>query len=894
MFINIDYNKRPKEAKLHLAKPNKRVVSHIHEKFNDSLSVKLGNINELSFSIPHFIIDEENGQTITNPHVDLIKEKMLIRVTLGTYKEWYIVDEIEEDSDDTDIFNVTAFSLGYELKGKRISGLVEDSINATDLLTKILEPTIWRIGEVDPIFDVMFRSFDSGTDSNSLDCITQAGETYGALIIWDTIGRKVSLKDATKNGRFRGLTVSYGRFLRSLRRTRTTDEMVTRMYVYGNEDISINSVNPTGQSYIEDFSFFMFPFERDANRNVLKSSDFMSDELCHAILDHKDLVNQYAPEINQNNVELSNKRTSLITEQSKLDQLNIDLQNILDLLDVAKSAEDDEAIIQRSQERDLKESQIQAQELVVMQLENQVITLEDEISNIQEIISQQANFTQELLDELSLYIIESTWRDDRYIDVQELYNDALKKFSEIRQPKVVIEASIDNLLNIVEEQYYWDKLTLGDLIKVKYKEMNIEYMAKIIEINYDFENGETTLTIANTTDLLNDNEKLIQLLNSNSSASSLVQNNKYKWDKVNTVEKTVMNLITSEWDATKQKIIAGVKNTVEVGNRGIIIKNPDYPDEVVIMQSGVIALSKDGGETWKTAIKPDGIVAERLIGQIIAGQELLITNSKGSFTLDNNGARFDVKSFIITSSSGGDENLMDKILNNSDFIDEYRDDNMITAYEKKMIKQEWQKIVDEYNANSTKLTNYYDDAGLSLQFVSNYHTRYNELYEYLFVRLFGDKALLSDDNMAYTTRVIGDEFNVVFRNYESAETELSSQLAIRAKQLADQAINDAKDAQDRIDEVENDVVYKTELHSTNGDLFSNGNIQTTLYVVVYRGKDDITNTLPNSSFIWRKADKDGVQDTAWNIAHNGVGKSIQITRNDIYRKATFWCDIDIQ
>lgn len=890
MFINVDYNKRKKEAKLHLAKPNKRIVSPIWEKFSDSLSIKLGNINELSFSIPHFIEDEENGQTITNPHIDSIKEKMLIRVTLDTYKEWYIIDGIEEDVDDSDTFNVKAFSLGYELKGKRISGLVEENINATQLLTKLLEPTVWKIGTVDPMFDGMFRSFESGDDSNSLDCIMQAGETFGALIEWDTAGRKVSFKDMAKNGKFRGMSVSYGRFLRSLKRTRTTDEMVTRMHVYGSEGISIHSVNPSGMGYIEDFTYFMYPFERDVNKNVITSSNFMSDELCNALLDHQALVETNAPSIKVLTDELATKQASLITEQSELDTLKLELESILELLDVAKSSEDEVAIGQRTTEKNAKESAIASQNIVVNNLKSDITSLESQITTKQNTIAQQSNFTLELLEELNLYIIESTWRDDKYINVKELYDDAITKFTEIRQPKVVIEVTIDNLLNIVEEQYYWDKLTLGDLIKVKYKEMNIEYMAKIIEINYDLENGEATLTIANTIDILNETDKLVQLLYSGASATSIVQNNKYKWNKVNAVQQQVSSLLTDEWDATKQKIIAGVNNSIEVGNRGIIIKNPDFPMEVVIMQSGVIALSKDGGETWKTAIKPDGIVAERLIGQIIAGQELLITNSSGSFTMDNNGATFDVGSFIIRS---GTDNLVDRWQGTGNFVDEFKDDNIITAYEKKILKIKWEEIAKRYTANDTKLIGYYADAGVSLQFVNDYHNRYDELYAYLFVTLRGNYPLLADANMTNTTTIIGTEFDTAFRSYDSALVELEKQLSIRAKVLADQGIADAKSANDLAVEVMDDVVYKTELHSSNGLVFKNGDINTTVTAKVYRGKDDITSTLLASAFIWKKTNRNGLTDTTWNNAHVGVGNQITISATDVEQKATFWCEINI-
>jgi len=890
LFINIDYNKKPQKAKIELAKPNKKIRSNIHESFNAGLNIKLGKINELTFSIPHYLW--ENDQKVYNKHVDEIKERMLLRVKYGAYIEWFLVDSIEEDGDDEDTFNVTAQSLAYELRGSDSSGIEEEAINATGLLNLILKDTAWKIGTIDPIFDAMFRSFETGDDENALDSITTAGETFGALIIWNTETREVSFKDFATYGRFRGMTVNYGKYLKSIKRSRTQDELTTILHVYGSEGLSIHSHNPTGQAYIEDYSYFMHPFERNAQRQVLKESDYMSDELCHALLDHKAALQQSAPQIKQLGDSLAEKRSALIIKESELSSLNGDLDLILALLDIAQSAEDETAIVLRKAERDEKQSEVAGKEIEINVLKTQLNSIQNELDALHDQLSNDSNFTSALLEELKFYQIKKTWRDDNYIDSKELYEDGLKKFKEYQTPKVVIEVTMSSLLEIVEEQYYWDKLILGDEIKVKYPQMNIEYMAKIIEIDYDLENGEANLVIANTNDLLNDNEKLAQLIYDSASATTLVENNKYKWKKINAISETINNILLGEWDATKNKIIAGVNNSVEVGNRGIIIKNPDFPSEVIIIQSGVIALSKDGGETWKTAINPSGIVAENLIGQIIAGQELLITNSSGSFTLDDNGAIFDVNSFKIRSGSSGG-NLVDRWQTFSDFVDEYRDDNLITPFEKKMLNIKWEEIAKRYTVMASKINNYYDDAGVSLNFVNNFHYRYDELYAYLYVRPFGDFPMLAPLNLAYTTRVVSSEFNSKFRDYDSALVESEKQLDIKAKELSDKAIQDSKNAQDNIEEIMNDVVYKIEIHSSNGFIFRNGQINTTLTVTVYRGKDDITSTIPINGFVWRKADKDGANDTAWNTAHINVGRQIIIDRNDVYQRATFQCSIDI-
>ncbi|MFQ3543661.1 phage tail spike protein [Halobacillus rhizosphaerae] len=893
MFVDIDFNKRPQQAKFQLAKPNKEIFSSISEKFNATLSLKLGNIHELNFSIPHFIQNVEEGRFEKNEHVDTLKEKMLIKVSLGTYSDWFIVDEIVEDADNVEIFNVKAFSLGYELKHKRISEYVEEVISVRDLFTNLLAQSVWELDYIDPLFEEMARSFESGSDSNILDCIIQGAETFGGLLVWNAEERKVSLKSVTNTGKYRGMSVSYGRFIQSIKRTRTTDEMVTRLWVTGSEGLTIHNVNPTGQGYIEDFSYFMYPFKRTASREVVQSSYFMSDDLCHAILDQQIAVEDKSPQIKAllaDKLEIDNQ---LILQDSKMNDLQLELETINGLLDLAKSTNDTELINQRTEERNQKEAEITAERVENELLLSQSDTLQSQIESLQDEISVESGFTDELLKELNLYIIEKELSDDRYIDEKELYDFALYKFSELREPKVVIDVSLDNLLNVMEEQYYWDKLTLGDLIKVKYPQMDIEYMAKIIEINYDFEASEVNLTIANTTDLLSDTEKLVKLLYSNSSASTLVQNNKYKWEKINAVQQEVNQIITQEWDATKQKITAGVNNSVEVGKRGIIIRNPDFPDEVVIMQSGVVALSKDGGETWKTAIKPDGVVAERLIGQIIAGQELLITNDSGTFTFDTNGVQIDASSFVVRSGSGHG-NLLDLWNESSNFVEEFKDDSIISAYEKRTLSQEWDKIRSQFDSLVIRLNNYFTDQGESIQDVILFHNYYTALFDYLFTTKQTDGfALLDSGNLTSSTRIVKETFEESFYNYQDQVLKVEEVLSARAKELANDASELAKQAQKNIDEVENDIVWKIELSSSKGFTFKNGVIDTVVTARVYRGVEDVTSTIPNSGFIWTKKDRNGILDQSWNNAHLGVGNIISITSQDVSVKAIFECAVDI-
>lgn len=88
-----------------------------------------------------------------------------------------------------------------------------------------------------------------------------------------------------------------------------------------------------------------------------------------------------------------------------------------------------------------------------------------------------------------------------------------------------------------------------------------------------------------------------------------------------------------------------------------------------------------------------------------------------------------------------------------------------------------------------------------------------------------------------------------------------------------------------------DETMEIVVKSSNGLLFKNGVIQTTLNAIVYRGKNDITALLDANQFRWTKTLSDGTPDEDWNNRHAGGTKSITVTASDIYRRATFNCEI---
>lgn len=87
--------------------------------------------------------------------------------------------------------------------------------------------------------------------------------------------------------------------------------------------------------------------------------------------------------------------------------------------------------------------------------------------------------------------------------------------------------------------------------------------------------------------------------------------------------------------------------------------------------------------------------------------------------------------------------------------------------------------------------------------------------------------------------------------------------------------------------------YRVEIISSNGSIFKNNQIKTTLTARVYKNDTDITDSINASCFKWVKINADGTFDEAWNSKHFGGTKNVEITSDDIFARATFNCSVDI-
>ena len=83
------------------------------------------------------------------------------------------------------------------------------------------------------------------------------------------------------------------------------------------------------------------------------------------------------------------------------------------------------------------------------------------------------------------------------------------------------------------------------------------------------------------------------------------------------------------------------------------------------------------------------------------------------------------------------------------------------------------------------------------------------------------------------------------------------------------------------------------IKASNGNIFKNNIIKTTLTATLWRGGKEIDVDGKEYSYIWTKTDYDGEVDKLWNQTHSYSQKAIEITQKDVFRRAQFECNVEL-
>lgn len=794
------FEERP-TPKLWLCKPDGTRIERIADFSKLGGTFKFTNVNTLHFDLPLQVFSEDTKQIERNKVVDLVKNKYLIDYRYNGYRDIFVIDDIKKSANNSDFITLNLDSRASELNKKAANEIELLGSTIPQMMNKILSiyAPLWKLGHVDgKIIDVKRELTGSNTTVNAL--IDNICSLFDAVAIYDNIDRTINFYHKDNVGTNRGLRVRENSYLKSFEDQFVSKDIVTRLYPFGQSGLTIQSVNPAGSSYIEDFSYFMSPFKRDNNRNVLQHSDYMSDELCHALLDYQEF---YASKKDQAG-ELSKRYSEILKEHSqedfRLNQLSATLQRLnervelikpkseyIDLgtkiknfkitvpkssyylimirndgslarikfnnkqysipsgewlyiklktgkfndatkfekqleypLEILSANANLRVVYTRSSEGDYEEEDtkkieekynlekyktlVKDQEKVVASIERRLKAFEDQRASVTRSMNAKNFLSEKLYNERELYVFESVWTEENHTDAQELYDDAVKQMKEQKKINRTITVDLVNFIQSLDHKDDWDKLNVGDKVIFQNKIFNTKIKAYITEMQLDFETNQVKITISDIFDYKDLDTIIAEKLAQTTSTSSQVNFHKQQIREQTGRITDMTRLIEGEWDANKKRVMAG-NETVDIGSHGVKVISKDNPNEFVIMVGGVIAMTRDNGETFKTGITPEGINAEMLIGKMIVGETLTFENESGTVKFDKDGLYVNSKNFHLVSNDG-EENYFDKLKREMSENAKQQTDRML---------EEYKKEVSQTISEATDVRNIVDNAADILQ-----------------------------------------------------------------------------------------------------------------------------------------------------------------------------------
>jgi hypothetical protein len=352
----------------------------------------------------------------------------------------------------------------------------------------------------------------------------------------------------------------------------------------------------------------------------------MSQSLLDALNAYDTLIASKTTEFQNLLTELSGYQTALQTRNNELNTLELDLTLIQDNMDVCiqtgELSNGYDYTYWKSQET-LKNTEISNKNTEIANTQSQIDTVNTNISDLKIEISKENNFTSDQLKELDCFVKEQTWRDNNYYDVNELYADGKTMLQRLNQPPLEFEIDIVDLFSILECQHDWDRIKIGTLINIEYNKFGISEIPVRL-IGYDHSDNNTLkLYFSNKSSIDDPYVYLADLLNGAINAGTTLNIERFKYGKYFDTERNeLLDFINSELDATKNAVVAGKNQDIKINERGILLKDTSNPNEYLRIINNVIAMTKDGGQTFSLAINPQGVIADRLIGKLLLGSNL--------------------------------------------------------------------------------------------------------------------------------------------------------------------------------------------------------------------------------------------------------------------------------
>ena len=528
-----------------------------------SVEIKRGikTVSELSFTVSKYY--GENNEL--NILYDELKTERFIYLDED---ECYVIKSISEQNEK--VKTVTAYS--REKKLFKITAEFEDisitlktpyaDIEGCFSLDELLyDATGWHIGYVSP--KVLYRSnetilnnitketeatltteeklrYQESVSTNWYDYINNdISEQFECFPVFNSYDKTIDLYSDEELGNDPNLILSYDNYLKNIECVSDTEDIITKLTLSGNDDLTISEVNPSGDTYVENFSYFI-------------ESKEMSDSLITALELYYKMVKIRAVEWNRLREEKAEKESVMTAKKTEL----LLVYSTIKSVEFAISQSSDEAFNSKQQERlvELNDKKVLLERDINL-LNTEINLLQESIENINKLCKKKYAtdengrliFNEQLLNELKDFIYQDTYSNDSITEALTLMQIGERQLSEKCYPKKTWSVDsinfIERLIDNGFRQHWNGELGLGDMIILKGNESIeiiylIGYTQKFddktiqLELSNKKEENDFSLSIG---ERLTQGKEAYRIAKKSRSTINMVNKNRYGlvYDKIN-------------------------------------------------------------------------------------------------------------------------------------------------------------------------------------------------------------------------------------------------------------------------------------------------------------------------------------------------------------------------
>lgn len=459
--------------------------------YNVAFEINYTDLSKIEFDVPF----QTDG--MLNPvYAQLTGYKVLYTETYGIY---LLTRPTISGDGMSEVKHVTGYSLEWLFEKKKLF-LEEGTYNfwnpvqpADTILGRIVElDTTWTIGYVDPKLIGCYRTFDEYNSDPLNFCYGDAMEKYHCAIVFDVYEKTINAYDAGESRGKLPIYLSYQNLVDAVHVEELTDDMATKLRLYGSDSLTIRDVNPIGTDYLVDLSWFIS--NGDLDIKVGGSAMTLAEKVQNWNIEIKNQQEYYTSLVAARASKSAQKlaeEVHLTTLNGELDTLTVQQSVIVQALALettsAGKVAQQKKLDEINTQIEAKKDEISHQEVIITSLEAELEGYVADIKAVNNTLALGKYFTKEEQKILNLYLIEGEITEETFV-ATEIDTSASGAASTVYGEVDVEDSALTRITLNGKNMYVID----GGTLKV----LNANIIADIVQgtLEAESETGDYVLT----------------------------------------------------------------------------------------------------------------------------------------------------------------------------------------------------------------------------------------------------------------------------------------------------------------------------------------------------------------------------------------------------------------